>query len=113
MSTRRSRPANAARRAADRRRPVRRRREVVPRPPRDADEGKVALDRHLGDRAQRAVAAGHAENVRLGRARELDQILAVGEHMDRDAPIARHRREVVDGRTVRARVRVHEENASH
>ena len=36
---------------------------MVPGPERDADERSIALERDLGDRGQRAIASGHAENV--------------------------------------------------
>ena len=54
------------------------------------DEGHVALDRNLGDRGQRAVAARHPEHVRSGVCRaSCLQIVALGEEMDGHAPCSR------------------------
>jgi hypothetical protein len=47
--------------------------EVVARPERDDDEGQVALERDGGHRRERAVAAGHADDVRAIRV-ELCQV---------------------------------------
>ena len=45
--------------------------EVVARAERDADERDVLLERDLGDRRERAVAAGHPEHVGAGGPRHL------------------------------------------
>ena len=76
--------------------------EVVPRPERDADERHVLLDRDLGDRRERAVAAGHPEHVRAGLPRHLGQVVALLQQVDGDAPLARGVAELVGTRRVRA-----------
>ena len=65
-------------------------REVVARPEGDADERQVSLDRDLGHRRQRAVAARHPERVGIGVTGELPEVVAVAEHMHVD-PRARGR----------------------
>ena len=60
-------------------------REVVSRPERDADEGQVALDRHLGDRRERAVARppSRARSASASRARP-SSVVALAEDVHRD-----------------------------
>ena len=86
---------------------------MVARPERDADEGQVALDRDGGDRAERAVAAGDAERVRAGGARDLRRILVLAQHVRRDAEPLGLGTELLGGRAVVAGARVDEEEARH
>lgn len=59
--------------------------EVVAGAERDDDERHVLLDRHVGDRGERAVTARHPEHVGSGVAGELLQIVAFGEEVHLDA----------------------------
>ena len=52
-------------------------REVIARPERDAYERQPALQRDLGDRRERTVAARDPERVRVSSAGELGQVVAL------------------------------------
>ena len=87
-------------------------REVVARPERDARERQVALDRHVGDRRERAVAAGHRERARRrrrGRARR-GRLRRRGRASS--IPVARGRGEQLVGAAV-ARARVDDQEGLH
>ena len=78
-------------------------REVIPGAARDADEGGVELERGLGDRRERAVAARDADDLGARGACDLARILAVREHMRLDPARARRLGELVGGRPIRVR----------
>jgi hypothetical protein len=83
--------------------------EVVSGTERDADEGKVALERDLRDGSQRAVAAGDAERVRVGVPGELGRIVIRPENSCVDSAAARLVGELVRARTLVARARIDEQ----
>jgi hypothetical protein len=87
-------------------------REVVARPVGDADERKVALERDLGDGRQRAVATGDAEALRIGCARELRCVLALGKEMRLDAARACAVAKRIRTRVRFARARIDEEKSA-
>jgi hypothetical protein len=87
--------------------------EVVPRPVRDADERQVALERHLGDRRERAVAARDAKGLRWRLPRELARVVAAPEDPHVDSPRVRIARELLRCRPRVARARVHEQQGAH
>jgi len=84
---------------------------VVPRPERDTDKRKLALDRDLRDRRQRPVAARDAESVGAGLARELPGIVALAEAVHFDSSLARRGRELVHAGSPLPRARVDQEKA--
>ena len=88
-------------------------RKVVARPEWDAHEGQVALDRHLRDGAERAVAAGHPECLRVGGRRERRRIVLLAEDVGPDAPPFRLLEQRREALLRRARTRVHEQEAGH
>ena len=87
--------------------------EVVPRSPGDADEGHVALDGDLGDRAEGPVSAGDPEHIGLRVPRELGQMLAFLEHVNVNSALPRSSYEILVARAVVARVRIHEQQPAH
>ena len=68
---------------------------MVARPERDTDEGNVLLERDLGDRRERAVAARHPEHVRSGLARDLLDVLALLEDAHLHAALDRGQAQLV------------------
>ena len=86
-------------------------REMVPRADRHADERQVARDRSLGHGCERAVAAGNAEYVGLGLARERRGVLAFAEDVGLDAPGGCRGEQVLDA-GIRAGTRIHQEPAA-
>ena len=69
--------------------------EVVAGPERDADERNVLLDRHLGDRRERAVPARHPQHVSVCAPCHLRQVVPLLEEMHVDASLARGVAELV------------------
>ena len=64
-------------------------REVVAGPERDADKRNVLLDRHLGNRRERAVPARHPQHVSVCAPCHLRQVVPLREEMHVDASLAR------------------------
>ena len=60
-------------------------REVVASSERNADERGIAFERHLGDRRQRAVASGHAQDLGRRGAGQLRRVLAFPQDVRLDA----------------------------
>jgi hypothetical protein len=87
--------------------------EVVARAEGHADEGQLALERDLRDRAERAVAAGDPECLGLGAACELGRILAGAEHAHLDAASPCLVRQFLRVRRARAGARVDEQEPRH
>ena len=87
-------------------------REVIARPERHADERNTALERHVRDGGEAAVAAGRAEDVRLRLTRQVGAVLAGAEHARLDPAHGRRGAELVDADPV-AGARIHEEPAAH
>ena len=88
-------------------------REVVARAPRDAGEGQVSLDGHLRNRAQRAVASGHAEHLGIRFPRELGKVVVLPEHVNLHVERLRGAAQLFDGGPAFARARVDEEKSRH
>jgi hypothetical protein len=88
-------------------------REVVAGPIGDADERHVALDGDSGDRRERAVAARHAEHVRLRRPRDVLEVLAVLEDVDVDSARPGSLAQLSCCRRVGSGARVDDEEALH
>jgi hypothetical protein len=86
-------------------------REVVARAERDADQRDIALERHPRDGSQRAVAAGHPDNLRVGSASLLSRILTLLEDVDVDTTTRRFLPEVVRRRPAVARAGIDEQKA--
>ena len=63
--------------------------EVVAGPERDADERNVLLDRHLGDRRERAVPARHPQHVSVCAPCDLLQVVSLREEVHVDAALPR------------------------
>src|SRR4029079_14341316 len=78
--------------------------EVFARAERDADERDPMLDRDARDRRERAVAAGHSENVCLRRAGDGTRVVAVNEDTTVDASLFRGSDQLVLGAVAGARV---------
>ena len=75
---------------------------MVSRPERDADERHSLLDRDLGDRRQRTVAAGHPEHVRACLPSHVGEVVPLLEEVDGDTPFVRGVAELLGTRGVRA-----------
>ena len=89
--------------------------EVVPRAEGDADEGEVALERHLRHGAEGAVTARGPQNGRPsagGLARERLRVVALAELPRLDAEARRFRGELLGRRRPRAGARVDEEEGA-
>ncbi len=63
-------------------------REVVAGPERDADERNVLLDRHLGNRRERAVPARDPQHVSVCASRDLRQVVSLREEVNVDTSLA-------------------------
>jgi hypothetical protein len=87
---------------------------VIARPERDADEGKVALERDGRDRGQRAVTTRHPERIAAGArrlSRDLTRVLALSEDVGVESHAFRFPPELRRRGTAVARARVDEQKA--
>ena len=82
---------------------------MVAGPERDADESGTVLDRNVGDRRQRAVAPGHAQDVGSRGPGELRRVLPFRQDVGLDAGSLGLGGKVAGSRRARARTRIDEE----
>jgi hypothetical protein len=87
--------------------------EVVPRAERDHDEGDTALERDLGYRRERPVAASHAERALGRRTRDLRSVFAFLEDVRRHAEAFSLVPQLVSARPFVPGAWVDEEEAGH
>ena len=88
-------------------------REVVARPERDDDERQVALDRDRGHARHRAVAAGRAEHVRVGLARQLGGVVALAQDVRLDPARLRRLRQLLRARALGPAARIDQQEPRH
>jgi hypothetical protein len=87
-------------------------RKVVPRAERDADEGQLAVEGHLGDRGERAVTAGDPQGICIDVTGELGGVVVRAEDPRVDAALARLLEEFLCARRAATRARVDQEQRS-